>query len=362
MTSSDSLLQIMAAVLVVLIPLGVLLLDARSNRARVVSAAVAFVVGSVASWVVDALLSSPSDGPAQVLDASFAGAIAGAVALFAAGRFGFVGAAVFASLWSVLVFQPVFAATVGSVPSLVQIVFGAVDFSAVLASHVAAAASMVAATLLPGVRRRAARAAAPVTLTRAMLSAAFVVIGATAWMVGAERVLSIATGRTLANALVGLVLGAAMWWLVERIAGRPFSPWGLTVGVVVAWGAIGLGVPFLAPTALVATAVIATAAGAAIVVRAPSGAIFERSVSIGITVAVAVGGTVLALLADGFGMAATGSTALVAGQLGAVIAVAVGAFGTGLLCAGAALIAVVSVERRPSRAVQQTTPVNNAEE
>jgi hypothetical protein len=284
------------------------------------------------------------------------------VALLAARRFGPLGAAVFASLWSVLVFQPVFAATVGSVPSLVQIVFGAVDFSAVLSTHVAASASMIAATLLPGVRRRSARVAAAVTLPRAMLSAAFVVVGATAWMVGAERVLSLATGRTLANALVGLVLGAAMWWLIERIAGKPFSPWGPTMGVVIAWGAIGLGVPFLAPTALGATAVIATASGAAIVVRAPSGAILERRVSLGIIVAVAVGGIVLALLADGFGMAATGSTALVAGQLGAVIAIAVGAFGTGLLCAGAALIAVVVAERRSSPAEQQATPMNSSEE
>lgn len=360
--SSDLLLQLVAALLVLLIPLGLLVLDAGSIRVRAASASTAIVVGMAASWALDAAFSSPSDVPARVLDASFAGAIAGAVALLAVRRLGPVGSAVFASLWSVLVFQPVFAATVGSVPSLVQIVFGAVDFSAVLATHVAAAASMIAATLLPGVRRRSASAAAPVTLSRAMLSAAFVVVGATAWMVGAERVLSMATGRTLANALVGLVLGAAMWWLIERIAGKPFSPWGLTMGVVIAWGAVGLGVPFLAPTALGATAVIATAAGAAIVVRAPSGAILERRVSLGIIVAVAAGGTVLALLADGFGMAATGSTALVAGQLGAVIAIAVGAFGTGLLCAGAALIAVVLAERRSSGAEQQATTVNSSEE
>ncbi len=362
MSSSDPLLQLVAALLVLLIPLGLLVLDAGSMRARAASAAVAVVFGIVSSAAVDAVLSSPGDLAARVLDASFAGAIAGAVALLAARRFGPVGAAVFASLWSVLVFQPVFAATVGSVPSLVQIVFGAVDFSAVLATHVAASASMIAATLLPAVRRRPAPAEARVSLSRAMVSAAVVGIGATAWMVGAERVLSLATGRTLANALVGLVLGAAMWWLIERIAGRPFSPWGLTMGVVVAWGAIGLGVPFLAPTALGATAVIATAAGAAIVVRAPAGAVLERRVSIGIIVAVAVGGIVLALLADGFGMAATGSTALVAGQLGAVIAIAVGAFGTGLLCAGAALVAIVIAERRSTPVEQQASQVNNAEE
>ena len=362
MTTSDVLLQLVAALLVLLIPVGLLLVDTASIRARAASASTAVVAGMIASSALSAVLLSPSDLPARVLDASFAGAIAGGVAILSARRFGPVGAAVFASLWSVLVFQPVFAATVGSLPSLVQIVFGAVDFSAVLATHVAASASMIAATLLTGSRRRVVSGVAAVSLPRGIVSAVLVAIGATAWMVGAERVLSVATGRTLANALAGLALGAMMWWLIERIAGRPFSPWGLTVGVVIAWGAIGLGAPFLAPTALGATAVIAAAAGAAIVVRAPSGAILERRVSIGIIVAVAVGGTVLALLADGFGMAATGSTALVAAQLGAVIAVAVGAFVSGLLCAGAALIATVVAERRSSTAEHQATEASDAEE
>lgn len=361
MVSSDLLLQLVAALLVLLIPIGLLVLDGSSTRSRAAGAGIAVAVGMIASLTVDALLSSPSDVPARLLDASIAGAVAGTLVLLVERRLGVLGGAVFASLWSVLVFQPVFAATVGSVPSLVQIVFGAVDFSAVLATHVAAAASVIAATLLPGVRRRPAGAAARVSLARAVLSAGLVVIGATAWMVGAERVLSAATGRTLANALVGLVLGAAVWWLVERIVGRPFSPWGLTVGVVVAWGAIGLGVPFLAPTALGATAVIATAAGAAVVVRAPAEALVERRVSVGIIVAVAVGGIVLALLADGFGMAATGSTALVAGQLGAVLAISVGAFGSGLLCAGAALLVIVAVERRSAHAERGSEPTEGVD-
>lgn len=349
MTSSDPLLQLVAAPLVLLIPLGLLLLDAGPWRSRCASAAASVAVGIIASWALGDVLLNPGDPPARLLDAAFAGSIAGAVALLAVRRLGPVGAAVFASLWSVLVFQPVFAATVGSVPSLMQIVFGAVDFSAVLATHVAASASIIAATLLPGVHRRPIAPSNSIGLTRALLAAGLVVIGATAWMVGAERVLSLATGRTLANALVGLVVGAAMWWLIERIAGRPFSPWGLAMGVVIAWGGIGLGVPFLAPTALGVAAVIATAAGAAIVVRAPSRATLERRVSIGIIVAVAVGGIVLALLADGFGMAATGSTALVAAQLGAVLAISAGAFASGLICAAAALIARGAVERRSSR-------------
>ena len=344
--TSDATLQFVAAVLVLAIPAGLVLLDGRRAAARLVCVAVATVAGFVASLGVDALLSSPSDVPARVLDAAFAGAIAASVALLAAQRLGMLGATVFASAWSLIVFQPVFAATVGSVPSLVQIVFGAVDFSAVLATHVAAAASVVALTLLPRKPRLTPADPVAVPLSRALLSAALVIVGATAWMVGAERVVSDALGRTLGNALVGLVLGAAVWSLTERIAGRPFSPHGTVLGVLVAWGAIGLGVPFLSPMALAATAVIACASAAAVVVRAPLTAVRERRVAIGIVVAVAVGGVVLALLADGFGMAATGSTALVLGQLGAVMAVSIGSFGSGLLCGGAALLAIVAAERR----------------
>ncbi len=344
--TSDATLQVVAAVLVLAIPAGLVLLDGRRAAARLVCVAVATVAGFVASLGVDALLSSPSDVPARVLDAAFAGAIAASVALLAAQRLGMLGATVFASAWSLIVFQPVFAATVGSVPSLVQIVFGAVDFSAVLATHVAAAASVVALTLLPRKPRLTPADPVAVPLSRALLSAALVIVGATAWMVGAERVVSDALGRTLGNALVGLVLGAAVWSLTERIAGRPFSPHGTVLGVLVAWGAIGLGVPFLSPMALAATAVIACASAAAVVVRAPLTAVRERRVAIGIVVAVAVGGVVLALLADGFGMAATGSTALVLGQLGAVMAVSIGSFGSGLLCGGAALLAIVAAERR----------------
>jgi ammonia channel protein AmtB len=344
--TSDPLLQLAAAAVVLAIPAGLLLLDAASLRPRFVSAAVAALAGFSASLSVDALLSSPSDLPARILDASFAAAIAASVALFAASRLGAFGGCVFASLWSLIVFQPVFAATVGSVPSLVQVVFGAVDFSAVLATHVAASASVIALTLLPRNVRPASPSSAQIPLPRALVAGALVIIGASAWLVGAERVLSDAVGRTVLNAVAGLLIGAAVWSLTERIAGRRFTPHGLVLGVLAAWGAIGLGAPFLAPTALVATAVIATAAAAAVVVRVPATAVHQRRIAISMIVAVAVGGVILALLADGFGLAATGSIALVLGQLGAVIAITIGALGSGLLCGGAALLAIVAKQRR----------------
>lgn len=349
MVASDPLLQWVAAVLVLAVPLGILLLDPRGGVGRAVGSASAALIGAAASLTVDALFSSPSDAPAQALDAAFAGAIAAAVALIAAQRLGALGGAVFASLWSIIVFQPVFAATVGSLPSLVQTVFGAVDFAAVLASHVAAAASLIALTTLPRPPRAQDRPDLHIPLGRALLSTVLVIIGVTAWMVGAERVVSDATGRTFVNAVAGLVIGAIVWALIERIAGRQFTPQGLVMGVIVAWGAIGLGVPFLSPMALAATAVIGTAAGAAIVVRSTNTRARERRRAIGVIVAVSVGGVILALLADGFGMSATGSTALVLGQLGAVFAIALGSFGSGLLCGGGALLAIVMVERRGAR-------------
>lgn len=347
--ASDPVLQFVAAVLVSGVPLALLAMQRTRRGAHAVAGALASTTAIGASLLIDAVLSSPSDGPARVLDAAFAGSIAASLAMIAARRIGPFAGAVFAGLWSVIVYQPIFAATVGSVPSLVQIVFGAVDFSAALATHVAAAASVIALTLLPRIVRHAPPSAPRVPPWRAVLAAALVVLGATAWMVGAERVISAATGRTLVNAVVGMVIGAIVWSLTERIAGRSFSPQGLVLGVIVAWGAIGLGVPFLSPSALGATAVIATAAAAAIVVRAPADTIIERRVALSVIVAVAVGGVILALLADGFGMAATGSTALVLGQLGAVLAIGIGALGSGLLCGGGALLAIVATERRDAR-------------
>ena len=76
--------------------------------------------------------------------------------------------------------------------------------------------------------------------------------------------------------------------MIARIAGCVFEPGGLVAGVIVAWGAIGLGVAFLSPVALGATAVIGTAAGAAVVVRSVDGIARERRAAIGAIVAVAV--------------------------------------------------------------------------
>lgn len=342
---SDPVLQLVCALLVLAVPAALLVLNPAPLGRRAAAAAGAGVIGAAASLVVDAVVPAPVDGAGSLLDAALAGAIAAGVAVIAARRLGSLGGAVFAAVWSILVFQPVFAALVGSVPALVQTVLGAVDYAGVLATHVAAAASIIVLSLLPVPPRDVVPAPAAPSLGRAMTALVLLTIGATAWMVGVERVVNAATGRILGNAIVGVLLGALVWALIERIAGRPFTLAGLVAGGVLGWAAIGAGVAFLSPMALAASAVIGVAGGAAVVVRARPGADLDRRGAIGVIVAVAIGGVVLALLADGFGMAATGSTALVAGQLGAVIAIALGSAASGLLCWLIAAAAIVMRER-----------------
>lgn len=351
MGASDPVVQFICALLVALIPAGLLVAAVPPHRLRIVAVATAGVVSAAGSLAIDAFLPSPVDVPGRVLDAAFAGAIAAAVSVLAAQRLGTLGGSVFGAVWSLLVFQPVFAALVGSVPSLVQTVFGAVDYAGVLATHVAAAASFIALHALPVPPR--AQAAAPVvtTLRRSVLALALLTAGAGAWMVGVERVINVATGRTLANAVMGMLLGALVWMIIERVAGRPFTAAGLVAGAVLGWAAVGLGVAFLSPMALAASAVIATAGGATVVVRARDGADIGRRGAIAVIVATSIGGIMLALLADGFGMAATGSITLVVGQLGAVLAIALGSVVTGALCWALAAAAAVAGERgRASRA------------
>lgn len=350
MEASDAMLQLACAALVLAVPAGLLTVFGPSPLRRLVTVAAAGLVGAVGSIAVDVLTAGSVDAPARVLDAAVAGSVAASVAVIASFRLGSLGGAVFAAVWSILVFQPVFAAVVGSVPSLVQTVFGAVDYAGVLATHVVAAASLIVLSLLPVPRRDAIIVPPPATFGRALVATALVTIGASAWMVGVEGVVNAATGRILGNSVVGLLLGALVWALIERIAGSLFAPSGLVAGAVLAWGSIGLGVAFLSPMALGASVVIGVAGGAAVVVRAREGTDQLRRGSAAVIVSVAIGGLVLALLADGFGMAATGSTALVVGQLGAVVAVGVGAAGLGVVCWALAAGAIVLQERsRPAR-------------
>lgn len=348
MGASDPVLQLVCAALVLLIPVALVVVRPAAHGHRTAAIVVAGVIGAAASLTVDAVVPPPVGGAGSALDAALAGAIAASVAVLAARRLGALGGAAFAAVWSILVFQPVVAALVGSVPSLVQTVFGAVDYAGVLATHVAAAASLIVLSVLPVARREALSDPAPAASPgRAMVAVLLLTTGATAWMVGVERVVDAASGRVLGNAVVGLLLGALVWALVERIAGRPFSPAGPLSGAVLGWAAIGSGIAFLSPMALAASAVVGVAGGAALVVRARSGADLLRRGAIGVIVAVAIGGVVLALLADGFGMAATGSTALVAGQLGAVIVIALGSAAAGLLCWMIAALAIIVRERFP---------------
>ncbi|UTT62396.1 hypothetical protein [Microcella humidisoli] len=346
MGASDPVLQAVCAVLVLAVPVALLMGLRPPGERRTLAVTVAGLVAA-AGVIIGAAIRGGSVDPASiVLDAALAAAITGSVAVLAATRLGALGGGVFAAVWGVIVLPPVFAAVVGTVPSLVQTVFGAVDYAGVLATHVAPAASLFALSLLPA-RPRAAKPSEPARLSRAIVATVLLAVGATAWMVGVERVVNAATGRTLGNAVVGVLLGALVWALVARIAGRPGSPTGLVAGAVLGWAAIGAGVAFLSPVGLATAVVIGTASGTAVIVRAPAAADPVRRVAVGVIVAASVGGVVLALLADGFGLAATGAVAPVLGQLGAVLAIALGSAASGLLCGALAIGAIILLERGP---------------
>ncbi len=347
MSASDPLLQLVTAVLVLLAPAG-LLVGLPMGRTNVLRAVVsAGLVGAIASLavdtvVVDAAAGSAADLPARILDAAIAAAVTAIVARLAAVRLGAAGAVTVAAAWSVLVYQPVIAAVVGEFPPLVQSLTGAVDFAGVLATHVAAAATLIVVHVLPWPRRPDVSVPTEGGLPRSLTGAALVLLGGVAWFLGVERVIDAATGRILVNGLLGIVLATAAWAAVEKIRWNRFTPTGLVGGALCGWAAVGLGAPFLEPPALVATAVL----GGAVASAMSGGGEGRRAApglgwSLGAIGAAAMGGIVLALLGDGFGLASTGTLLLVAGQLAAVLVIALIAGLAGLACAGLAGVVVV---------------------
>ena len=334
--TSDPALQLAAALLVLAAPVGVLLGTGRAERARVLVALVAGAAGAVASIAGDALAGPITDLPARILDAAIAAAVTAIVATLAARRLGSVGGVVLAGSWSALLYQPVVGAVVGEFPPLVQSLIGAVDFAGVLATHVAAGAALLVVHLLPAPRRVVSFAfvARSVGWPRAAVAAALVIVGGTAWLVGVERVVDEATGRIVANALIGIAVAALTWSLIEKIGWNRLTPAVLVAGAWGGWAAVGIGAPFLAPPALGAAAVLGGAVGSALsgAGARDDGSAPRRSWTLGVIGATATGGVIVALLADGFGLAATGTLVLAAAQLGAVLAVTALAALGGLLC------------------------------
>ena len=332
MGMSDPAVQLVCAALVLLIPLGVRLVWRGGSRRSILVVLAIAACAAGASAVSDALTGRAGDIPALVLDAILAAVLAGIVAAFAGLRIGVVPGALFGLSWSLLVFLPVAAATLDSVPSVVQVVLGAIDYGGVLATHVAAGAALLTLAVLPARRVPETIPTFDISWLRCVLATSLLVVGATAWLVGAERTITEATGRTLANALVGMILAALTWVVVEKIALNRVSPIGLMAGAAVGWGAVGFGAPYLSPTALVAVAVIGTAAAVGAAARPlRRGANPAISASVAAIVAVTVGGVIFSLLADGFGLAETGTLTLTVAHIVAVIGVAVmGALGGAL--------------------------------
>lgn len=343
MGASDVGLQVVASVLVFLIPLSLALVVPSAPRARRWSLSAA-LVGAIGSLAVDVLTASEADAPARLLDASFAAALAASVALLAATRLGGVGGAVFASAWSLIVFQPVAAAVIGTVPALTEIVFGTIDLAGVLVTHVALAGSLLTLSMLP-VPAQPPFPSHRVGWARAALSCVLLIAGATAWMLGVDRVIDDGSGRILINAVVGMMLGAASWSAIEKISHGTVRPLGLVGGAASAWAAIGMASAFLAPVALVASAVLGAAVGATAATRGRSErAGPTRGVSLATWSAALIGGILLGLLADGIALSSTGSLALVVAQLIAVLAIGFGSALSGVLCwvLGAAAATVIA--------------------
>lgn len=332
MSTSEPLLQLLCAVLVLLVPVGVQLGLPQSSRRRILTVAAVGLLTAAMSGIFAALGGGVPDTPSLILDAALTGAVASVVALVSALRLGTLPGAVFAVSWSMLVFAPVAAAVLDGVPSLLQVALGAVDYGGVLATHVAAGAALWVLTVLP------TRTPAPIdggstSWSRAVWGAGLLMVGASAWLLGTERVLTVASGRTLGNAVVGMLLAAVTWVVVEKIALDRVTPAGLVAGVMVGWAAIGGGAPYLSPVALVATAVIGTATAVGVAARPLArGADPIRALALAAVAAALVGGVMLSLLADSFGLAETGTLTLTVAQVGAVIIVGILAVAGGALC------------------------------
>lgn len=351
MVASDPLLQLIAAGLVlVLLPSAVILIRP-VPRDRLIGALVVAAVagGAVLGW--DAALTLRADPPAALLDAAAAAAVTAVVTMLSTPRRGSASAAVpalfvavQAGVWGALVLGLVLAATVGAVPSLLQRALGAVDATGVLALFTAPAAALLVFSLLPAPTRPVARQdgspgtpdrSASRSGVRPALAVVMLMVAAAAWMVGVERVLSEATGRLAVNAVAGMLLGVLSWLVVSSIVGRSRPRGGVVVGAVLGWAAVGAGGAFLAPLALSAAAVAGAAAGAAIALRAPAGSSRRRRALVAVIVSTSIGGLIATVLADGFGLAASGATLGLLTQLVAVAVV--------VLISGLAALAAWSV-------------------
>lgn len=340
--SSDPALQLVAAVLVLATPAGVMLATGRTGRARTATALVAGAIGATVSLLADALAGPFTDPPARMLDAAIAAAVTATLAVLAARRLGAVGGGVVAVTWTALVYQPIIAAVVGDFPPLLQSLLGAVDYAGVLATHVALAGALLVVHLLPA-PQRANLEPTPPRWGRSLAGGGLILLGATAWLVGVERVVDDATGRLLANAVVGIALAAVTWMLVEKIGWNRVTPAAVVPAAWGGWAAIGIGAPFLAPPALAGAAVLGGALGAALSGAGRRDSSLEeprRSWTVGVIGATAAGGVIVALLADGFGLAATGTLVLAAAQLVAVlVATVLGALG-GVVCWAVARVVI----------------------
>jgi len=333
-SSSDPLLQLICAALVLLAPMGVSLVAPNAGPRFRRAAVTAGAFGAGASFATSALLGTPTDTATRILDAAMASSVSVVVALIAMQRLGVAGGAVFAVGYGLLIGPAITNAVLGEYPALLLTVFGAIDYAGVLATHVAPAAALLLVALMPTPAGETLPATVSPSVRRALLGALFVGVGGLAWLIGLEGAIDEVTGRIAVNGAVGILIAVIAWVVMERVRWARFTPAGMVAGAIAGWAAVGVGAPFLAPVALVAVAFLGGLAAGAVPGehRGTQGRAVGARTVIAVIVAVLVGGVITSLLGDGFGLAATGTLTLTAAQVGAVIVVGLTAAAGALPC------------------------------
>lgn len=266
-----------------------------------------------------ALIADPSGDALRAalaaLTAASAGAIVGGVA---AVRLPHRGAAVLAAIVPALLLGPLASLQVAAVPPALELTVGTLDIGGTIAR--AGGPAAVVLGLLIVVRGRADGAAvARVGRGRAGGAAVLAALAIVAGSLSTEGAAQEATGSILVHLAIGAVIGAVSWMLVVRIAGRLIVALDPAVGALAGAGAVALGAALLSPVTATAVAAITGFTGGAFRgSRQPL-----RGAAAGVLGALAAGGIVLGLLADGVGLAATGSLTQAGAQLVGVVVVAV---------------------------------------
>lgn len=221
-------------------------------------------------------------------------------------------AAVFALVWSTVVFVPAAVASFAMV--------GALDHGGSLAGNIAPGAAALA-VLLVGVRGADVRRPAlqQMGLPLGVAGVAAVVLGWIGWLVGAELAIDSATTGIVVSGLAGAAGGVGGWLVVERIAHQATTLNAVAAGTISGVIAITAGAPLFTPlSAVIAGFIAGGAAGLFTMGRARATRRPQWSVTGTHLMAGGLGVVLLGIAGTGVGIIFTGQPGLMASQLAAV--------------------------------------------